>query len=64
MSETGPGQKRRFEAAHKVDLDARTEADQDIRSSKRPSGKRSLNMSGHKLGYLPPGEEDSPDQSD
>jgi KUP system potassium uptake protein len=64
MKETGPGNKRRFEAAHKVDLDAHGEADKDIRSSKRPSGKRSLNMSAHKLGYVPPGEEDGRDESE
>jgi KUP system potassium uptake protein len=64
MKETGPGNKRRFEAAHKVDLDAHGEADKDIRSSKRPSGKRSLNMSAHKLGYVPPGEEDGYDESE
>jgi KUP system potassium uptake protein len=63
MSETGPGHKRRFEAAHKIDLDARTEAEKDIRSSKRPTGKRSLNMSGHKLAYLPPGA-DGADESE
>jgi KUP system potassium uptake protein len=57
MTETGPGHKRRFEAAHKIDLDARTEAEKDIRSSKRPTGKRSLNMSAHKVGYMPPGAE-------
>ncbi len=64
MSDTGPGHKRRFEGAHKVDLDARAEADQDLRSSKRPSGKRSLNMSAHKVGYMPPGVGDGPDQSE
>jgi KUP system potassium uptake protein len=64
MSETGHGQKRRFEGAHKGDLDAQAESDKDIRSSKRPTGKRSLNMSAHKLGYLPPGEEDGGDQSE
>jgi KUP system potassium uptake protein len=64
MSETGNGHKRRFEGAHKGDLDAQAGSDKDIRSSKRPTGKRSLNMSAHKLGYLPPGEEDDGDQSE
>ena len=54
MSDRPSGGKRRFEGAHKVDLDARQEVDDDVRSSKRPNQKRSLNMSAHKLGYVPP----------
>jgi KUP system potassium uptake protein len=64
MSETGPGHNRRFEGAHKGDLDARTEAGKDIRSSKRPTGKRSLNMSGHKVDYMPAGAENGQEQSE
>jgi KUP system potassium uptake protein len=51
------------EAAHKVDLEAAVEDEDDVRASKRPFQKPSLNMAAHKLGYWAP-DEDHEDESE
>jgi hypothetical protein len=51
---TRSGRKRTLHgAAHKVDLEVRTEADDDVRTGKRPVPKRTFNEAAHKLGYSP-----------
>jgi KUP system potassium uptake protein len=52
---TRSGRKRTLHGvAHKVDLEVRTEADDDVGTGKRPVPKRTFNEAAHKLGYWAP----------
>jgi KUP system potassium uptake protein len=52
---TPSGRKRTLhEAAHKLDVEPRTEGDDSIRTGRRPVQKRVLNEAAHKLGYWAP----------
>jgi len=42
------------EAAHKLDVEPRTEADESVRTGRRPDQKRTFNEAAHKLGYWAP----------
>jgi len=60
MTDRSTRRKTLHEAAHKVDLEGRGDGDgdDDVRSSKRPFQKPSLNMAAHKLGYWSPDDDD------
>jgi KUP system potassium uptake protein len=60
MTDRSTPRKTLHEAAHKVDLEGRADGDgdDDVRSSKRPFQKPSLNMAAHKLGYWSPDDDD------
>jgi KUP system potassium uptake protein len=52
---TRSGRKRTLHgAAHKVDLEVRTEADDDLGTGRRPVPKRTFNEAAHKLGFWAP----------
>jgi KUP system potassium uptake protein len=52
---TGSRRKRTLHgAAHKVDLEVRTEADDDLGTGKRPVPKKTFNEAAHKLGFWAP----------
>ena len=52
---TGSRRKRTLHgAAHKVDLEVRTEADDDVDTGKRPVPKKTFNEAAHKLGFWAP----------
>ena len=60
MADRSTRRKTLHEAAHKVDLEGRADGDgeDDVRASKRPFQKPSLNMAAHKLGYWSPDDDD------
>ncbi len=58
MTDRSTRRKTLHEAAHKVDLEGRADGDADVRASKRPFQKPSLNMAAHKLGYWSPDDDD------
>jgi KUP system potassium uptake protein len=62
MGDRTARKKSLHEAAHKVDLEGRADGD-DVRASKRPFQKPSLNMAAHKLGYWAP-DDDHEDESE
>jgi KUP system potassium uptake protein len=54
---TGSRRKRTLHgAAHKVDLEVRTEADDDLGTGKRPVPKKTFNEAAHKLGFWAPSD--------
>jgi KUP system potassium uptake protein len=57
MADRSTRRKTLHEAAHKVDLEGHADGDDDVRASKRPFQKSSLNMAAHKLGYWAPDDE-------
>src|SRR5881275_2011502 len=58
MADRSTRRRTLHEAAHKVDLEVEVQDDDDdVRASKRPFQKSSLNMAAHKLGYWSPDEE-------
>jgi KUP system potassium uptake protein len=63
---TRSGRKRTVHgAAHKVDLEVRTEAGDDVRTGERPVHKRTLNEAAHKLGdWAPPASDSQEEESD
>jgi KUP system potassium uptake protein len=62
MSGTGPRRRRLNEGAHKVDLEARTKAEDEVRTGHRPVQKRTFNMAAHKLGYWAPPASDAQEE--